>query len=179
MRTTAELLANVAASGQYSRQNRYEVAVTPPRGLSLPGRMDSLGRIEMNCSVAQVPGRSVATREVSAGGTPVRKMAHSPQYEDMSLTFLVSDDLLEKKFFDSWQAMVFEDTWGNLQFPSEYYGVVEVRKTSRRMGEPTTGTWVLHDAWPIIVGPVDLSAESGAIATMAVTMSMRHWTTNH
>lgn len=106
----------------------------------------------------------------------MRKMPHSVQFDDMQLTFRLSDDLLERTLFEEWQGMVFDDTWGNLGYLDEYGGVVEIKKTSRRGSGSTVAKYVLHDAWPISVGQVDVGDENGEISVVNVGFAYRHWT---
>ena len=175
MRTNAELMANINDSGGYARLNRFEVNVTPPISLlSFRTGTRALDRISMNCTTASLPGKSIATREVSRGGALTQKFAHSSLYEDLRLTFMLSDDSIEREFFERWQELVNEDRHGNLSFPSDYYGTVELVRESRS-GSRRGSTYIYERCWPINVGQVDFSTEAGTVASFQVAFAYRRW----
>lgn len=170
---TTDLFSHIQK--EYARPNRFSVTISPPTGLEIPDRLRTLKSISLNCSNAALPGKSIATREVSPGGHPIRKMPHSFQHEDLSCSFYLSEDLTEKKLFDSWQKMIVEEDFQNLGYYSDYIGQITIEKLDLK--DNPIGVYDFHEAYPLAVSSatLDYSAKD-QIMTLPVTFSYRHWT---
>jgi hypothetical protein len=80
-----------------ARPNRFDVLIPVPLGLIQYVR--STRQLTMRCEATELPGRTIAT-----GSTKIynieEKYPYQTTYSDISLTFIVSDDMNEKKFFE-------------------------------------------------------------------------------
>ena len=66
--------------------------------------------LALQCESAELPGKSVATADVSIYG-PIFKVPYRAMYEDINLTWICTNEFYERKLFDKWlEAMVPNDT---------------------------------------------------------------------
>jgi hypothetical protein len=66
--------------------------------------------LALQCESAELPGKSVATADVSIYG-PIFKVPYRAIYEDINLTWICTNEFYERKLFDKWlEAMVPNDT---------------------------------------------------------------------
>ena len=61
----------------------------------------SARNLSLRCESAEMPGRTFATTEKKMGSAPVEKFPYHTTYNETTLTFIVSDDMKEKIFFDA------------------------------------------------------------------------------
>ena len=103
-------------------------------------------------------------------------MPHSVQFTDITCQFYLSEDLLEKRFYDGWQNLIYDDVWQNLQYYDQFVGTVVLTKTAKSENKAGMGTYILHEAWPMVVGEVDQSySSSDQVSTLPITFAFRHW----
>ena len=57
------------------------------------------------CKTAVLPGRQIATTDYSTN-TKLHKMPYASITDDLTLTFMLTQDMFVKKYFDAWQAKV-------------------------------------------------------------------------
>jgi len=166
-------LATVFSSGEYLRPNKYEATITPPP--SVTATSEFLRRVSVNCRSAVLPGRAIETKEHGQGGFVVRKMAHSQQYTDLSLTFYLSEDLLEKRLFDAWQDSMFDPVYQNVGYYKDYAaGVVTVKPLSR--AGRAMPTYKFYECWPLSVNDVQVAYDlDNQVAGLDVTFAYHHW----
>lgn len=71
--------------------------------------------LALQCELAQLPGRSFATVDNRVYG-PVQKYPVNTTYQDMTLTFICTNDFYERKFFDSWMDSIIPRDTNNVRF---------------------------------------------------------------
>lgn len=72
--------------------------------------------LSLQCETAELPGRSLVTADAKIYG-PGFKVPYLSQYQEITLTFLCTNEFYERKLFDKWlDAINPSDTW-NMRFP--------------------------------------------------------------
>ena len=154
--------------------NKFEVDISYP---SLVG----IGEIlNLMCETATIAGRTVQSMLDIQYGIR-REIAYgAPQYTPLSLTFLCSEEMEEKKILDKWNNVIVDATRTtgafNVAYYDDYKGTIKVKKLDR------TGEEVLQveylDAWPKTVSQVDLShATTNATLRVTCEFSYSYWRT--
>ena len=165
--------ARIATMGLAS-PNKFEVDITYP---SIVGIGEVLN---IMCETATIAGRTVQSMLDIQYGIR-REIAYgAPQYTPLSLTFLCSESMQEKKTLDEWNNVIVDATRTqgafNVAYYDDYKGTIKVKKLDR------TGEEVLQveylDAWPKTVSQVDLN-HTTTNATLRVTceFSYSYWRT--
>jgi len=168
-----EYLKNIGNSNGFFRPNTFEVIVTGPESLEVEN--ESLRRISANCRISGLPGRTFETKPHDQGGQIERMFAHSVQFNEMTLTFNLSQDQVEKRFFDAWQDIIIKPDGQLLAYYEEYAsGTVQINVLDKN--DKVYGQYELVDAWPRSVTDVELSMDSNdQIAQLSVAMNFHHY----
>ena len=82
-----------------ARPNRFDVQIPVPMALSYFGFLSR--NMVLRCENAELPGRTIATTGLKVYNLE-EKFPYQTTYNDINLTFIVGDDMVEKKFFDAW-----------------------------------------------------------------------------
>lgn len=169
----SQLLSNAAKeSGGYARPNNFQVEITRPKILAMEDKW--LRRLSMNCFASTIPGTTFTTMSEEMGGAPRIITPVSPEFMELPLNFMLSDDMMELAFFEAWHDKIIDKKTGNLEYQSEYATDVIIKKLTRQSGQKITGQWRLMDAWPSSVGDVQLSFDmQNQIAYLPVTIVYR------
>ena len=90
--------------------------------------------------------------------------------------------MTQKKLFDAWQEIIINSRTGNVGFFDDYSCSVTISKYSSNVDDPdgSTADYAVRllDAWPSIVGEVQLSHSAGnEVLKLPVTFMYRRWET--
>lgn len=174
-----EMLSSVAKSG-IAKTSHFEVQCTGPTGLYNMER-DMIARAD----TAEMPGRAMATIDHKfANMGPMTKIPYSQTITDVTVSFILSEDMREKQYFEIWQEFqyntgAFESVvaTGMSKFKPKYYdnytGTVTIRQFGSN-GELET-ICNLMDAYPIIISPIGFNWGDEGVAKMNVTFAYRYY----
>ena len=71
------------------------------------------------CEKAELPGYQFQL-ETNRHYGPQFKVAHMPEYNDITLTFMCGSDMLERYFFESWMYMIMDPVTNDFNYRDEY-----------------------------------------------------------
>jgi len=173
------LTSSLEKSG-VAKASHFEVQCTGPS--ALPGmERDIMYRAES----AEIPGRSLSTFEHKFGNMgPVTKIPYGQVFTDMTVTFILSEDLREKQYFEIWQELMYNtgafetgSQTGMSKFKPKYFddyaGNVVIRQYGQQ-GELRTIV-TLVDAYPIIISPISTNWGSEELMKINVTFAYRYY----
>ena len=160
----------------YAVPNRFEVLIFSPVARSLHGaKTDESRKVSLRCESINLPGRNLNTLTDSNTYGPTREIVDGVTYaEDITMTFLASSELDERRFFEEWQEQAFnEHTW-NIKYYEDYVSTVEIylldKKDKRRYGIR------LVEAFPKTINATELNqATNNVIIKTSVSFSFRYW----
>jgi hypothetical protein len=160
-----------------ARPSRFDVYIPIPGGLFQYIRMDdqslSAARtLHYRCENAQLPGKTIATTEQKIYGA-VEKYPYLTTYNDIDLTFIVSDDMGEKKFFDTWMNFINPTLSNNFRYKSEYATNVLINQYN--VTNTNTYSVQLIEAYPISVNQLDLDWSNDGYHKLNVTFAYTRW----
>ena len=72
--------------------------------------------LALQCETAELPGRTLMTQEAKVYG-PTYKVPYQSQYNEMTLTFLCTNEFWERKLFDRWIEAIHPSDTNNMRFP--------------------------------------------------------------
>jgi hypothetical protein len=79
----------------------------------------SLSRyLALQCETAELPGKTLQTADAKVYG-PSFKVPYQTQYQDMTLTFLCTNDFYERKLFERWINAIMPSDTNNLRFAND------------------------------------------------------------
>lgn len=179
-----KLTSTIGKRGGVAKQNRFQVIFTPPQGSllsgdSIVGALISGGGlksmvndprdISMLCENVTIPGRQITTLDYTAEKQAV-KIPYSFINEDVTCTFLLTNDYYIKTMFDNWMEQVFDDKKFTARFKKDFTSDVVIQQLNSK-DVPVYGVR-LENAFPTTVAGITLDNNSeSAVQKMTVTFS--------
>ena len=166
------------AQGGIAYNDKYLVTLGPPAGFGLPGGGIMRRQLSFLCDTATLPTKSLATFEKTIYG-PVKAMPYRMTFTEASMSFIMTDSMREKDYFDAWQNKIIDQKSGNVGFFDDYKCDIKIQKFGRNVAtdndEPTYEVKLI-DAWPSIISEVQLSHSGGTEAMkLPVTFQFKKW----
>ena len=157
-----------------ARPSRFDVSIPVP--LTLYPFLNTSRKLNFRCETAQLPSRTFATMDQKFGSNPIEKYPYQPQYNDVELTFVVSDDMSEKIFFDSWLEYINPSYTFNFKYKSDYATTVTINQYD--VASNKTYSINLIDAYPIAVNQLDLDWSNTDYHKLTVVFAYTYWQNN-
>jgi hypothetical protein len=154
-----------------ARPNRFEVSIATPK--SLKKDFSDTNRLNLRCESAELPSRTFATAEQKFGSNPIEKYPYQVNYNDINLTFIVSDDMYEKYYFDAWHELIMPSTTFNATYKDVY--VSDIIITQFNLKNDSTYSIKLIGAYPIVVNQLDLDWSSDGYHKLTVVFAYTYW----
>ena len=132
--------------------NKFEVAIHFPNG-------QRQKNFDIMCETATIAGRSVQSMLDIQYGIRREVAYGAPQYTPISLTFLCSKDLNEKRLLDKWNNSIINvsSTGGwDVAYYKDYIGEIDV-KVYDRTGQNKIYEVKYFEAYPKSIQQIDLS----------------------
>jgi hypothetical protein len=119
-----------------------------------------LADLSFLCEQAEMPGRNIETMEYRTGGSTYRTPFISV-YNDITLTFVVRDNMAEKDFFDAWMQIINPVEFYDFNYRDEYRSTIDIYQyaadgTSRNTLRATYQMRLI-DAYPVSILPLPLA----------------------
>lgn len=158
---------------ELARPNKFDVDIPIPIGM-VP-YLGTARQLKFRCETAELPGRTLATTSMKIYGVE-EKFPYMTSYGDLSLTFIVSDDMSEKKFFDAWLNWISPTINYNLKYKGDY--AVALRVNQYDVQNQVSYSVDLIDAYPIAINQMDLDWSSDGHHKLTVTFAYTSWRNN-
>ena len=179
--TPNKIKAILDAQGGIAYNDKYLVTLGPPAGFGLPGGGIMRRQLSFLCDTATLPTKSLATFEKTIYG-PVKAMPYRMTFTEASMSFIMTDAMTEKNYFDAWQNRIIDQKTGNVGFFDDYKIDINIKKFGRNVvteDDAPTYEVKLFEAWPSIVSEVQLSHSGGTEAMkLPVTFQFKKWHSN-
>ena len=173
------LISEYQNNGGFARPSRYEIVITPPAGLgitgiALGGISNTIRKTSLACESISFPGRNIDTSPDTNIYGPVREIATGFSYAEVSATFRCSSDMREKRYFESWQRLSYDNITWSMQYYENYIGAVQIFQLDEE--DNIMYGVELVEAFPKNIGAqtLDYSA-TDQIHKLPVTFSYRWW----
>jgi hypothetical protein len=141
--------------------------------------------IEFRCERAEIPGKTIATIDDTSSG-PSLKLPYDVTYSDIQLTFICSEDMFERRLFESWMEEIVASPskdhglGGLVRFYDDFASGAKISITQADSAGQAILKYVLHDVFPIALSPMTLAwEESNTYQRFTVTMSYRYHVMMH
>ena len=224
-----EFISNMAKSGGFARPSQYEVLINGPRVFGVDGLLsrfqngqnlqvgnnertiesyaalnsmrDINRQLTLQCQTVTMPAHDLQTQNRAYASEPGREMVQTHGYAGtIDCTFLLSNDLREKHYFEQWQNLAVDNYTHKANYYDDYIGSMEIyqmsTKAKRNVGpnrvpgphaeipnekhakfeeERTYGVRA-SEVYPKTVGAISYAASSAnEIATLDVRFEFRQW----
>lgn len=156
-----------------ARANKFDVNIPVPLGM-VPF-IGTSRKLALRCESTQLPGRNFDTTPMKIYGV-YENFPFQTSYDNITMTFLVSDDMKEKSFFDSWMNWIQPTITFDTKYKQDY--AVLLRINQYDVQNKLSLSIDLVDAFPIAVNQLDLDWSSDAVHKLAVTFAYTSWRSN-
>jgi hypothetical protein len=156
-----------------ARVNRFDVFIPIPFGLfPFIGETRSLA---LRCENAQLPGRNLSTASAKIYGV-TEEYPYASTFDDVSLTFIVTEDMRQKNLFDSWLNYINPTSTYNVKYKKQY--AVPILINQYDLQNKLSLSVSLLDAYPKAVNQMDLDWASDNMHKVTVTFAYTSWRNN-
>ena len=152
-------------------------AIGSALGQSPVGANSTLSRyLALQCETAELPGRTLMTHEAKVYG-PTYKVPHQTQYNEMTLTFLCTNEFWERKLFDRWIEAIMPSDTNNMRYAKDeatrYMTPIKVIQYDDFIKQIYAVE--LMDAFPIGVAPQQLSWSEDGFHRLSVQIAYQRY----
>lgn len=155
-----------------ARPSRFDVFIPVPIVMA-PFYLGTGQHLSVRCETTELPSRTFATADRKIGSVPIQKIPYQTNYNDLSMTFIVSGDMSEKLFFDQWMELINPSMSFNFRYRMDY--VTEIAINQYDVTNELTYRAVLIDAFPIAVNQMDLDWTSDGYHKLNVLFAYSSW----
>lgn len=159
----------------FARPARFDVLIPVP--LKLVGYRNTSQNLQYRCESAQLPGVTYATQDRVTYG-PIEKQPYLKTFNDVTMTFIVSDDMNEKLFFDAWMNLINSQATFNMSYKSDYSTPITINQYN--VSNEITYSITLNEAFPVSINQLDLDwTNETSYHKLMVTFAYYTWETDN
>ena len=158
-------------TGELARPNHYDVDIVLPSGLSSYGDFSSR-TLKLRCEATELPGRSLLTGSMKVYGVE-EKFPYLSNFNDIALTFIVTDSMDEKRIFEYWLNFIHPTSTFNFKYKNEY--ATEMRITQYDLKNKESYRIRLLNAYPVGTNSLELSWASDGYHKLTVSFVYDKW----
>ena len=161
-----------------ARPNRFDVRIILPsnilNNLNASDNNTLTPRIlQLRCESTELPGRMFGTVEQKFGSNPTSKFPMHSAYNDLVMTFIVSDTMIERTIFDVWMEYINPTTTFDFDYKSNF--VSDITVTQYDMQDKAVYTVNFYNAYPIVVNQMDLDWSNDGYHKVTVVFAYDYW----
>ena len=122
------------------------------------------------CRTVTLPGKRIMTTEATHNHHNTKK-PYSAATDEVTMTFLMTNDYYIKKYFDMWQEMIIDTSHEHYKafYKRDYSSDVTIQQLSASNDVVPGYTIKLENAYPIQVGAIELSSGSEGLMELSIT----------
>ena len=133
----------------------------------------------MLCSSVTLPGKRISTTEATHNHNLAKK-PYSMATDEVTMSFMLTQDYYIKKYFDLWQEQIINSTHNHYKtsYKLDYCVDVEIFALNSQDDAVGYGT-KLEMAYPIQVSQIELGEEQEGLMSLSVTWEYDNWRMMH
>ena len=158
---------------ELARPNKFDVFIPIPVGLAPYITISKA--LNYRCESTDLPGRAIATTTQKIYG-PEEKFPYQTTYNDINLTFICTDKMEEKNFFDAWLEYINPSVTFNFKYKQKY--AVNLRINQYNVRNKVSYSVDLVEAFPIGINEMPLDWSSDGYHKLTVTFAYTKWRNN-
>ena len=122
------------------------------------------------CKSVSLPGKRISTTEATHNHN-LSKKPYSAATDEVTMTFLLTNDYYIKKYFDMWQEMIIDTSGHHYKafYKNDYCKDVTIQQLSASNDVIPGYTIKLEKAYPIQVGAIELDSGSDGVLELTIT----------
>ena len=122
------------------------------------------------CQSVTLPGKIISTTE-SGHNHHLSKKPYSAATDEVTMSFVLTNDYYIKKYFDMWQEMIIDTSHEHYKafYKREYCSDVSIQQLSASNDVVPGYTIKLENAYPIQVGALELGNSADGLMELSIT----------
>jgi hypothetical protein len=198
------LKSTIGKRGGLARANRFAIYITHPNmknalgpglinmdigGLvsNVAGSLLSGGSVDpmafindprdmfLLCESVQLPGKRIAAMESFVTHKAIKK-PYSYLVDEVTFSFILTNDYFAKKYFDSWQSLVVNQDSLKVSYKNDYVTDVTIQQLTPSNDVIPAYSVKLKNAFPIAVNAIELSnTTENSVIQCSITLSFDDW----
>ena len=177
MASIEQLKSEISRGGGLARPNQFLVQLPSAESRAL----------NILCTRASLPGKQILTHDRRIN-KQFEKVAYTFGVDDVSLSFLLTNDYSAKVYFDNWRKKIINEETLTVNYKTEYQESVRIHQLKRPIApsinrgggsnrldvnirEDTVYSVELIDAFPTTLQSIEFTNDLDAIAEFTVQMS--------
>ena len=157
-----------------ARPARFNVMIPIP--IKLIAWRNIARTLSFRCENADLPSITLATTERKIYG-PTEQQPYLRTYNTSSMTFMVTESMEEKKFFDAWVELINPSSTYDTNYKSDYITPITVNQYN--VNDQIVYSVTLVDAFPVSVNQLDLDwSNETSFHKLVVTFAYHTWEQN-
>lgn len=198
MRSIDDLKATISKKGGVAFANRFQVFFQPPGALNLKSLINSdpkalVGSLAKNaiaggkpaniipdprdiamlCESVNLPGRQISTIDYQAERQSI-KIPYGVINEDVTMSFILTNDYYMKKLFDNWMSGIFDVESYRVGYKKDFTTDVIIQQLNKK-NVPVYAV-KLEGAFPVSMQSIQLDSNSeNTIQKLNVTLSYENY----
>ena len=186
------LKSTINRRGGVARPNRFGVYITHPskninsllnfnpanllsnlisgQGVNIGDFIQDPRDMFLLCRNVTMPGKRISTTEATHNHH-LSKKPYSAITDEVTMSFMLTNDYYIKKYFDMWQEMIVDTSGEHYKtfYKNDYVTDVLIQQLSASNDVVPGYTIRLENAYPIQVGQIELSNESEGLMEVSIT----------
>lgn len=169
MNTIDNFQSSINTTG-FARPNRFEATVYGPSKVQ-----GDLRKISLHLISVQFPGRNIRTVTNETVYGPTYEMAQGITYaEEINMTFLLSQDHEERKYFNMWQDAIYNPETYDIEYYNNYVGSMYVYQLDRN--DARTAGIVIKEIFPKTINAMEFNqGTNNELQTVTIGMAFKEW----
>ena len=136
------------------------------------------------CEQAEFPGRTITTADDVGSGGPALKIPYDVTYNDINLSIICAEDMIERIFFELWMESIvttpqsrIAGNAGLISYHKDYARQTTLTVKQLNSQGEVIFYYRLHDIFPIALTPMNATWEEGnTYQRFGVTLNYRYYT---
>lgn len=189
------LKATLSSRGGIARPNRFAIELP-----SLNAGGPIVKAMNVLCRTASMPGKQITTMDRRIG-MEFEKIAYGYAVDDVSMTFLMTNDYAIKEYFDSWKGIIIDENRQVAAYKKDYARSVKIHQLAEGIPQINAGfqlgpiqvglslnSWLnnidvsrtvygveLIDAFPTTMNSIEFNNEQDGMVEYTVQFSYTNW----
>lgn len=164
------LKAAVDVGNGLTMASQFQVVFSFPDALKTGNEGYTPTTMSILCQSVTIAGMQIATTELPVYGPPV-KMPFGLVYQDLSVSFLCTNTMAQRKVFEEWRRIIVDPTTNFVNYYDTYVGEILVQKLDQE--SKVVHTTVYEEAFPIAIYEQELAASNNDWLRLTVQFSYR------
>jgi hypothetical protein len=167
MKSIDDFKSQISARGGLAKPSLFRVIIPNARKLKT-GEIDASESFMFLCESTSLPGRNIDTVDVVYQNNSI-KVPHSFSVEDVSMSFIVTNDFFIKKVLDDWHNLLIDRGNYRVSFKESYTRDISIQELD--MTGKVVYAIILRNAYPNSISPIEVASDNESVMKLTASFT--------